>query len=363
MTPRVRSLSFVALALGAAAFFVACGLDVAGTASIDATDGDASPAIDGGVPPIDGSAADGDQPSDAGTAPDADAALPPPPIDASGCDAAAGCVVVPTGWTVVAFEPTRSASCPTGFADAGPLDVVEGPTAPPSACACEGCAVTTQPSCASGAVQVFFDTGGPMTCALPGVPAQNANNPAGSCGTDMYTGAVGTFDVKYVPPPPSGGACAAQGLVEKQNVTYAASERLCNADSLVAAGCKGSDCTPTLPAPFKACIAGAGNQSCPAPYTDAHHIGTDVTYTCSACSCAVTATCTGTMTLYTDTGCTMGAHSLAADGVCRGSGKNGPFNSYRYTGNSPSNVTCQAGLVPPPTGLTLTNQLTVCCAP
>ena len=344
--------------------FVACGLDIEGTASIDTTTGDGSPTLDGGSLPFDASHADGGQPSDSGAAPDADALPPPPPpIDASGCDAAAGCVVVPNGWTLVAIDTTQTAACPTGFTAGGPTNVVEGPNAPPSACGCATCSVTTPPSCENGAIGVTFDFGGPPSCNLPGQPSQMNNNPAGACGTDLYTMGIGGYNLRYKPPGPTGGACGpGAGVVQKQNVTYAGKARLCQPDNAAAAGCTGNDCRPILPAPYRACISGAGNQTCPAPYTVTHHVGTDVTYTCGGCACTLSATCQGSLTLYSDGNCQNGAHNVAVDDVCRPPGANGPFNSYKYAG-SPTVVTCLDGPAAPPAGLALTSQLTICCAP
>ena len=165
-----------------------------------------------------------------------------------------------------------------------------------------------------------------------------------------------------MPPPASGGVCAAPGILEKQNVTYAAKGRLCQPDSAASAGCVGNDCTPTLPAPFRACVVGAGNQTCPAPYTVTHHVGTDVSYSCAGCACAVTATCDGTMTLYTDGACQNGAKSEPVDGQCRNAAS-GTFNSYKYTGNAPTAVACQSGPPSPPSGVMLAGSLTICCAP
>jgi hypothetical protein len=367
---RVRSVPFVAIvcSLSIAAGGAACGLDLDGTASsLDPID--ASPALDGAML-NDGttSGTDGGQLADTSTGGDGAATdapppppPPPPPIDASGCSADAGCVVVPTGWTLGAFDSTQMAPCPMGFTAGGPLNVVEGPNAPSSACSCSPCAMTTPPSCASGPVKVFFDPGGPQTCGLPGQPAQQNNLPAGACGTDLYTMPLNNLDLRYVPPPPTGGACAAPGLPQKQNVTYAAKGRLCQPDSAASGGCTGNDCKPTLPAPYRACIVGAGNQTCPSPYTATHHVGSDVSFTCAGCACNVTAICDGTMTLYTDNACQTGAKNVPVDDKCHG-GENGSFNSYKYTGNPPGAVACQVGPPAAPSGVTLTGQLTVCCA-
>jgi hypothetical protein len=104
-----------------------------------------------------------------------------------------------------------------------------------------------------------------------------------------------------------------------------------------------------------------GSQSCPSGYPARHLVGTDVSYTCSACPCTVNATCEGTMQLFTDGMCMMGQKDIPADGMCHAGPGNASYNSYKYVGTVKSQA-CQAGPAPPPSGLALVGEETVCCA-
>jgi hypothetical protein len=221
-----------------------------------------------------------------------------------------------------------------------------------------------QPSCASGAIKVFYDIGG-MQCGLAGMPAQMNNNPPGSCGTDMWTGSVNGLDLKFVPPPPTGGTCSSAGRVDKQNVTFSGHPRECHMNNSTSAGCWGNECTPGLPSPFAACIEQSGDVACPSPYTSKNLVGTDVNYTCADCSCTVSATCSGRLTEYTDQSCSMNPTPFPVDGTCFNPNVNPPnttYHSYKYAGTA-SNVACNAGQAPAPQNLQLVGEHTVCCTP
>ena len=130
-------------------------------------------------------------------------------------------------------------------------------------------------------------------------PSPLANSPAGSCGTDTYQGDYSVYDVQYTAPPPSGGACTSAGVKTASAVSYAATDRLCQADSSQLAACDGGVCHPDLSGPYAACIAAPGSVACPpGPLSVAHQVGTGATFSCADCSCSVGATCSGTLTLY-----------------------------------------------------------------
>jgi hypothetical protein len=371
----------------------ACGLDSGG--SLDTSGDDASTGADVGSPDAvtssdgasnaDGTAADApadaigsdatavDANADGSPLPDAglDSAIPdasPPdsaPDSSPTCTIASGCYVVPGGWTLVAVDSTQpAASCPSGWDSANPIDLVEGPNAT-NGCACAQCSTTTQPTCDSGAVKVFYDLGigGNMTCGLAGMPATMSNNPAGSCLKDLYTMGLPP-DLEFVSPPPSGGACTSAGQQQKQNVTYSGQARECQPNSASSAGCTGNQCRPQLASPYAACIAHDGTQQCPSPYTTRHLVGTDVNYTCANCSCSVTSACgAGTVTLFSDDRCSMGATPFVADGMCHATMTNASFHSYKFAGGSVSNVACAAGAAPAGQNVQLVMPQTICCAP
>jgi hypothetical protein len=318
---------------------------------------------DGGTP---STAADDASDSDTDAqAEDAGITMTRPPFDASACDDASGpCVVVPGGWTLVAFAPNQASACPAGFDSAPSTDVVEGPDAS-AACSCGSCSVTSMPSCSAGPVDGFYDyratvAGG--TCDMPDTTPTLANNGPGACNTDIYSsGTYSSFDVEYVGPPPSGGACTAPGTPEGAAVTYAFMDRTCAPDSPQAANCVGDVCRPTLPPSYGACIATAGVQACPqGPLGVQHIVGASASFTCGGCGCTLSSTCAGTITLYTDTRCSTGAKSIPS-GDCVAITADVTYESYKFAGGAPTNVTCKSATTGPGQGVTLTGEETLCC--
>jgi hypothetical protein len=330
--------------------------DANGTADASdaGTTGDASTAGDSGARDGGNGTAAPDAAADTGTA----------------CDDAGNCIAVPSGWTLVAFAATQASPCPTGFVQ--PTDLVEGPDTA-SACTCGACSVTTQPSCAGGAIAVSYDTitsATAGTCNLPGIVTPLGNNPAGTCLTDLYKGDYELDDLEYKPSGPSGGVCSTPGAKgPAANLTYAAQDRSCTAGSPLPSGCNGSICAPTLTAPYSACIEAPGNVACPSgPLSAKHVVGTDTTFDCSACGCSVTGHCTGTVTLYSDTKCKNAPLAVPADGTCNEvlaltSDPATSYNSYIYQGNAPTGVACDASGSSTAGNVTLTSEATICCAP
>ena len=281
------------------------------------------------------------------------------------CAGVSGCVIVPTGWTLVAFAPSQTAACPSGFGDLSNL--VEGPSASNS-CGCGACSTTTAPTCNAGTIGVAYDDALSVdigTCLDPGTPPTLANSPPESCGTDLYQGSYETYDVLYTAPGASGGVCSATPTTG--SLAFAAHDRSCTPGSAGAANCAGQACTPALSASYEACItpASAGVAACPAgPLAVQHLVGTGASFTCSACACTVTATCSeGTITLYNSTDCTHAAASFTT-GDCTNvalSTDDATFESYKYRGGTASDITCAAT---PGTAqnIALTNETTICCA-
>jgi len=360
------SLVLRAVLAGSALVATACALDVKGLA---AGDGDAMTAPPTNLDDASVAGSHNPSPSPSTTA----TGMKPGGAEAgaSACDNAAGpCVVVPGGWTLVAFAATRAAACPAGFSASPSTDVVEGPDAT-HACSCGACLVTAQPSCASGAIASYNDLrarSGAGTCASVDTPSPLSNNPPGACLTDIFTGDYSLYYVQYDSPPASGGACTSTGTMNGGAVTYAAQERACTLDTPQAASCTGDVCRPKLPAGYGACIAAPGALPCPqGPLGVQHVVGTSAAFTCGTCACTTTATCSGTITLYTDTACMRGANPVAAD-VCltiTGIGYVVSYQSYQYDGGQPENVACQvsaAAPAPAPGPVTLANEETLCCA-
>ncbi|HWX75106.1 MAG TPA: hypothetical protein VNZ05_07365 [Solirubrobacteraceae bacterium] len=75
----------------------------------------------------------------------------------------------------------------------------------------------------------------------------------------------------------------------------------------------------------------------------------------------MSASCSGTLSLYTDTGCTRGAYGIST-GVCVGISSAATYRAYEYTAGAPTNVTCQPAAAGPAQNLALTGPQTICCA-
>jgi hypothetical protein len=358
--------------------FAACGLEVTGLQDVghdggvvpttDASGGFASDSgaptgskdANGSTPTPESGTAEDDAPSE--TDDDSGGPPPPPPIP---CDASAGCYVLPTGWSIIAFASNQTAACPDGFALAAPNDLVESPTA--GGCTCSGpCTVGTAPTCASGAITAGYDVNNPIGSNTCGTPASTQNNdPPGGCDTDVYTGSFTGLDLKFNPPPASGGQCSSPGQASGM-VTYGAQDRACQPDSTQSAGCTGDACSPNVPAPYAACLVHGGNVACPAgvPFTVQHTVGSGATVVCTDCDCAITADCSGTVEFFTDTACSKGELDIGADGGCQ-SGVPASitptmFGSYKYVANAPANVACTPNGTSTGTA-TLTHEQTICC--
>jgi hypothetical protein len=307
--------------------------------------------------------------ADAGTGGDASGTQDASADSGMVCKDAGDCIVVPSGWTLVAFAPTQASPCPSGFAQ--PTGVVEGPSAT-SACECGTCGVTTQPSCAGGPIKVLYDTitsAGAGTCDLPGTVTPLGNSPAGTCLTDLYKGDYTIDDLEYEPSGPSGGVCSAPGA-KATAITYAAQDRICTAATALPSGCGGAVCVPALSSPYSACLQSPGDVACPAGALSTKHVvGTDTTFDCSACGCAVTGHCTGTVTLYADAECGGASLPVPANGSCNsvidlsGDEPAASYNSYVYEGNAATGVACSTSGSSSAENVTLSNEATVCCAP
>ncbi len=365
-TVRVAAVLGVLLSVG-------CGLSLVGLGSAPAPVDGGGGQIEAGevVPPIDAETSD-----DAGVAHNEESSSP---IEGGGqqddagqsagvqCSGAATdpCIVVPSGWSLIAFASTRSSSCPPGFGDT-PSDVVEAASDGGVACGCGACTVTTPPSCASGSVAVSFDTRGPGPgqCGTPANPSPLKNTPPGACGTDLFTGDYSKDDVQYAAPPPTGGTCTSNGVA-----TFASEDRVCKPTGTVAADCTGNVCKPKIAGPYAACIEAPGNLACPAGALGARHL-VAARATCAPCGCSLTGECSGTMTLFTDATCTGGARAIPTgqcvpivDPVGMGMDMSGvSYKSYEYSGGMPTSVSCQTTDAGTVAGGTLSAPETVCCA-
>jgi hypothetical protein len=280
----------------------------------------------------------------------------------TGC-ANGACSGAPAGWSLVAFASTQASPCPPGFDSAAPTNLVEGPTAA-GACSCGACAVTTPPSCAAGELSGYYDYNTTVyagTCYMPDTTPVLMNDPPGACATDIYQGSYATFDVRYNAPPLSGGACSAPGTQNSGALTYAARDRVCAPNDPHATNCSGGTCQPGLTGSYAACVAAPGAMPCPPGYPVAHAVGSSGSFSCADCACTIKGTCTGTVTLYTDTACNKGGYAISTN-VCVSVSSVGSYKAYQYTPDPPAGVTCQAAAPGAAQNVALVDEQTVCCA-
>lgn len=336
----------------------ACGLDLAGIEGTVVDEGPESgplPGSDGGVlsPDAtddstvgDASITDAPGPTD-GTIPEASA-------DANDAATAPDCgcpTAVTAGWTRVGLAASAATSCPSGY---NPFDGIESPTAPPSACTCGACAITTAPSCASGAVVSTIDnSSGAAMCNNAGATANNTT--AGACLS--WGGSVSLAKhIESAPPASTGGACTSAGVANRGAVVTVAA-RECTPS---AAACEATLCGAD--AGVNECIAKNGDQACPpGPFATKHLVGSDFTLACSACGCATSATCKGTLVVATDNACTANTVDLVVDGTCRTPPSvGGSYGFYKYVGalnTQACNTTTASGAT---VGVTASPR-TICC--
>lgn len=282
---------------------------------------------------------------DAGADTGADVVLLP---DVGPCSAGSCGLTVPAGFRVVTYADTRKDACPQGTST---LDVVVDPVAGDGTCGC-ACNVTVQPDCNKGGIARGYDF-------YTNTAACNSTGYALAAGG----GACGTFGgntlqlgnhISSTPPGPTGGACSFDAKPDTSKVK-AKEARLCDAPP---------DCAGALCSAGRVCIAQDGDVACPKAFATRTLVGAAPKVACEACgACTLEATCTGTLSLFSDSACAQGQLDLPADGQCaaRPSAANGKlYASYSYKG------TAKAGCAgTPPTSkatVGLDKPTTVCCA-
>jgi hypothetical protein len=253
--------------------------------------------------------------------------------DASVCPGA--CAVTPTpGWSLIAFAPSR-APCPSGFTSTDLVDSPEG-----GACACGQCMTTVAPSCSGVTLPATVGQG----CAMSGTSLASMG---GQC---VSFGGSNSANLAIAPVPATGGACAAPASADTASVTVS-TDRICTPPQACLA------CGPEVTAPFTTCLAAPGEQSCPPGTTQKHAVGTAPALSCTACGCSMTASCGGTVTLYSGSSCTGMSLAVPVTGACT-AGNGMPVGSYEYAA-ALVDASCTSGSSTPV--LTLTGAMTVCC--
>ena len=276
---------------------------------------------------------------------------PGPPLPCTS-DSGACSGAVPSGWTLTAFAPNRTAACPGNFTS---TDVVASPTSQSGACTCS-CNIASQPSCALGAVTMKYsnDTQCGVTYATYNITT------AGAC---IDYGA-GTFTLvshhAYTKLGLTPGSCTTAAVLDKTKVGVTGM-RTCSPPT----ACAEDVCNGAVPAGMRACVVSSGDVACPAgPFSDkVAVVGGDATLSCGGCSaCSVTQSpCgNGTVKFWGDANCTSGKGSITADGNCNVTGGGSNVNHFTYE-NPVQNVACNAGAST--AAVDLSTKRTVCCRP
>lgn len=289
---------------------------------------------------------------------------------------------------------TCIAAAPAGWT--GPFQLYEGPPSQTPTCPAP---TTDQTFAGNLTVSQTPAQCSTCTCGTPGAPlcevASLGFNPGGSCGTQYqvlmagentspcmasfqlsshlssihsgYQGSVSS-NTGYSCPP------SAQSPVIPP-VSWTTVGTGCSEPFPQAEGCaSGNLCVPIPSAPFQQhlCISQSGTPACPAPYVNAttFYGGANDMRGCSGCACTPnTITCTGTLSVYSDSACSNQVFSTSFPGTdtCTPVNANSS-NSYWYS--SLSNVSFQGAISPctaaggQPTGtIAPTMPLTVCCTP
>ncbi len=255
------------------------------------------------------------------------------------------CAAAPDGFHAVRPAGAK-ATCPDGWASAV---VVSNPIVGDGACTC-GCNVTTPPTCNTGDITRYLDGTGTATCGTQGYtfPAASACT---AMGVALY---LNQYHYSVTGPAAVGGVCAFDATPDTSKVTSTASQ-LCAPPT----SCPGAICNDNGPV----CVAQDGDVACPPAFPTKTVVGASATADCSACSgaCAVSATCSGKFSTFTDGACSMNEVDFTADGTCVANPTSnvGPYYYYEYAG-SVASAACKGSATSTGTGK-LDGTSTVCC--
>lgn len=261
---------------------------------------------------------------------------------------------LPSGWAWAVYDPDARVACSTGYGT--PTDVSEGIDAGAASCNC-GC-TTTNPDCHSGTLAI--QAGSNNTCNNINTQTDVAD---GGCNTlTQFT--TSNNSVAVTPPNPVGGSCTASPSQTIPAVGYAHQGRTCAYEAgAPGPGCaNGEVCVPN-PAPFNACVSQVGTQTCPTAFPTQHIVGSKIADTrgCTACGCTFDAgSCGGTLTLWTDTGCSNNQTAIPATSTCtKANGNNRTWHGYSYVPQP--TATCAGSAVAPDGGVAFSDLTTICC--
>jgi hypothetical protein len=247
---------------------------------------------------------------------------------------------LPVGWTLVVLQPDRSAACTAGFTQ---RDVIANPIAGSGACDCACNAPAS--ACSSGQLPTRYGT----TTACSSSGASISVNGTGC------TVLSGNFSDYFSATPLPGGACTASTVTDTTKVT-STEQRVCEAPS----SCHEDVCNGRVPAGSSACIGRDGDLSCPAGWSARRLVGTDVSLSCSSCTCGGSASCTNArINFFSDVSCATPLISFAVDGSCQPTNAPGAIGSFSYAATA-GNQQCMPNGSRTAT-IALTGTRTLCC--
>ena len=264
-----------------------------------------------------------------------DTGSPPPDACSTPCT-----LTAPSGWKLVAFEPSQSTACPSRFSQ---TDVVE-PALSTGSCSCTGCTVTTSP-CENGFVNTSFGNGDCTADTGFSFPENN-----GKCVFGWFPNCT---DLSAAPVMPVAGYGTSTATGSGPSSTP---ELFCTPTD-----CPSDACEPSLGPSFNTCLYQTGNQTCPGVAPNKHLVGSSASVSCGACSTSVTATgCSGSLDIYSTSSDCSGSVILTVptDGVCAPVAPAVSGKAYIWNGSAVG-LSCNAGTAP--ATVDVMGQGTICC--
>jgi hypothetical protein len=269
----------------------------------------------------------------------------------------------PSGWTLVAFAPGDSASCPAG--SSGLVNVAEAPTPVDTKCGCAcDCTGPENNPCVHGTMNVGIGT----QCGAVGGPLDITGgcDPIGLKFGGKYN------SIKATPLGVTAIDVTSNGVVP--NTQPGANGVTCSPDTDPAGGCASDQTCLTKSIYGSLCVQQAGEVPCPgSPFTVRRVVGApgmvDDQRSCGQCTCSSSATgCSNpTFAGYTDGSCNSAPSpaavvSMTCSHTASGDWDNDDHFIYKAT---PDNQSCNVKGAPADVMGTLSVQspTTICCQP
>jgi hypothetical protein len=245
----------------------------------------------------------------------------------------------PPGFAPCLFQPSTRYDCPG--AGETPIDVQVAP-APTTACNCKCTStVPTNPTCGGTGDEIFVKNDDPNFCA--GATNTTVQAASGACGATNIT--LSSANLAMIFGVMGGATCGGT----TSDLTQVTNGRICTMPG------------PEMPPPaYLACITRVGHWPCPPAFPNTYSVGSSVQDSRDClCSCDGKVGCSGTLTLFSNAGCT-GTSTVLTE-TCS-STVSGTFKSYRLDTTMTGAPSCQIfGETTPIGSATTMDERTVCC--